>query len=362
MVLAIGCARTPQPGQEASPRIAPDPAASPVASAAGSPSVSASDSAAGLAAATAPVIPAAPPGVDPEYLRLVASVCNAATLKLPNGTLAVGCPSHPPFVRPAQQPDGKLTPFTGDPTQFCALDSVYQGSFTRPGATQAVLGFAQCRYDDNDTWDSGFPGSALLVEKVEGRWKADAYVADVNTGRCLVDRRADGRDLLVCKSGFGAGAAGSMWYLFRVDFAKPEGQRAGTFARIYEDMLTCGQLDMEPDGKGLRLPQGLVSASVSDLRFARVDGGASSDIVVDVVRSRAAPSASLDARVAAACKRGPAVDQRPFVPPGVRSTLVFSLQVGDIVPTDASKRLLSAWLAEKSDHGGISAAAPPDVP
>jgi hypothetical protein len=78
--------------------------------------------------------------------------------------------------------------------------------------------------------DAAFPGSAVLVEKNGERWKAVGY-ADLTADKCRVDRHRDGRDVLVCWSGAGAGLAGFVFFVFVIDFnrsRKPSRSRSSS--------------------------------------------------------------------------------------------------------------------------------------
>ena len=309
------------------------------------------------AAASLPPPAEAPPGVDPRRVLFASSVCAAATMTLPDGSLDVGCPSHPPFDRPEQKPDGKLTRFTGDPLRFCGIDAIHEGSFTRPGARQAFIAFAQCKENPphDDDWDTGNPGSGVLVEEIAGRWAAIGYEPAVNARSCVVRRRPDARDVLLCRAGFEAGLAGGVTYLFLLDVAR-EGKHAVTFATIFDDMLLCAGLSPPAPGE-LRLPNGLTTVSIEG--FAAASAGSAVDLVVDVDRAHAAASPALDARAARACARGPSASAKSVLPPPTRSRLEFALRGDDVVPTEPTRRALAAWKGEVDDHGGVAAAAPP---
>jgi hypothetical protein len=317
-------------------------------------------------ASTPPPLPPVPPGVDPESVLFAASICAAATMKVGNSVL-VGCRSHPPFDRPEQKPDGMLPPFIGDEHRFCALGGVYRGSFTRPGARQAVLSFAQCMDNGSDEWDMGLPGSAVLVEEVGGRWRAVSYEPSVNLLRCSTLQYADGRDALVCRSGFAAPPSGGIWYVFLLDFARP-GRHAGTVALMYGDTFGCAWLN-PPDPGELRLPEGLVSLEMGDLHLvaasdAGTAGAGTTDVIVDVERARAAPSQALDGRVAAACKRDPNVQglERSLAPPATTTRLRFVTRGDDLVPTEPSRLALETWKAEApAGMHGLTEAAPPQL-
>lgn len=309
--------------------------------------------------------PGAPPGVDPERVFFTSSVCAAAVMTLPGGKLDVGCPFHPPFDRPEQKPDGKLSRFTGDPLRLCTIDAIYRGSFTRAGAKQAVLSFAACKNNPphDDEWDAAYPGSALLVEDAGGRWSTIAYEPGVNADACLVDSRATGRDVLLCRSGLRAGNAGGITYFFSLDFALPA-RRAGTFAKVYDGTLLCASIPEPPGASGgepLLLPHGLVTVKVTDFVIADVNTDGIGDLVVDVERARAAPSAALDAKAVAACKRNPEAHEDSVLPPPTKTRLAFVSRGDVIAPTDATRRVLEAWLTEVGDNGGLTEAAPPPL-
>jgi hypothetical protein len=274
----------------------------------------------------------------------------------------VGCRSHPPFDAPDQRPDGTLPAFTGDPLRFCALDAVYRGSFTRAGATQAVLSFAACKDNDPDAvWDSGLPGSAVLVERTADRWRAVAYEPSVNLGQCVQPRRADGRDLLLCRSGLTAPPAGTITYVLALDFARPA-KRAGSIARMFGDEFGCAWLPTAAAGAPL-LPRGLVSLRITEFRLGDRDAGANRDLVVEVERARVPPSPALDTKVAAACKRDPRASARAWFPAATRTRLVFTPAGDGYVGTAATRATLDAWQAEAPDgFNGLMEAAPPVVP
>ena len=246
LLVLAGCARSPTPSRaHAAALDAAAPATSLAAAATATASATTPTAAATAAADGAleqepedagppPPIPPAPPGANPEKVKLAASICAAATFVHPlTKRLEIGCRSHPPWNRPEQRPDGKLPRFTDDPLRFCSLDKIYKGSFSRPGAKQAALSFGQCKENDPDaTWDMGFPGNMVLVEEVEGHWKAIRYALGINTEACLSSRRTDGRDVLLCRSSFGAGPAGEVDYFFAVDFDLSK-KATSTLAKIF---------------------------------------------------------------------------------------------------------------------------------
>lgn len=347
---SLGCAGA-RPTAATAVLGSPD-AAAPPATLAGAP-----DASAGPAAmpgpATAPSsdallpLPAGPPGADPLDVAVAASVCAAAYLPSDDGRApTIGCRSHPPFEKPEQRPDGKLPVFAGDDLlTFCAVQKVYRGSFLRPGARQAVVSFSQCK--DNDpgaTWDSAFPGSAMLVEEAGDRWKTIAFQDGVNIEACLQDRRADGRDVLLCQSNLWAGSAGHKSYFFALDFGRPD-RPVDTLAQIYGDTLSCFAL--EP---AFTLPSGFVSFQIEKTSLSDVDKNGAPDLVVDVSRARAAPSPALDAKVRAVCMNSAQADGQSLLPPPKKTRLVFLAQRDGFSPTPATRQAIDAWKAEAPEH------------
>lgn len=288
-------------------------------------------------------LPAGPPGADPLDVAIAASVCAAAYLPNDDGRQpTIGCRSHPPFTNPEQRPDGKLPVFAGDDLlQFCAIQKVYRGSFLRAGVKQAVVSFSQCK--DNDpgaTWDSAFPGSAMLVEEAGDRWKTLDFRDGVNIHECLQDRRSDGRDVLLCQSNLWAGSAGHKSYFFALDFGRPE-RPMDTLAQIFGDTLSCFAL--EP---AFTLPSGFVSFEIEKASLSDVDKNGTPDLVVDVSRARAAPSPALDAKVRASCMANAQADGRSLLPPPRKTRLVFLAQKDGFSATPATRQALDAWKAE----------------
>jgi hypothetical protein len=352
--MAVACSRPPASERAPGPTLAGDSSAGASASL---PDASRATSAPAVSAAAdaAPVDRGAK--VDARLVRFAAAVCAAATFTEPDGTVVVGCPSHPPYdpASASASADAGLSVYTDDPLLFCSLDAVYEGSFTRAGARQAVLAFGACKESPEAMWDAGFPGSAQLVEQTASGWTQVTYEPDVNARFCITRRRADGRDVLVCRSGLGAGSAGSLTYLFLLDFAR-RGRRAGTFAQMFGQELVCPALMDATSGAPL-LPDGLVRVSPVSLQAAPGADG----FVVDVDRARVPPSPDLDARAAKACRASLSTTTDAFLPPAVHTRLQYSLRGDGVAPTDATRRTLAAWRAEIGDHGGIGSAAPPPL-
>lgn len=296
-------------------------------------------------------LPPAPPGTDPEMAMFAASICAASYLDKD-----VGCRSHPPFVRPDQKPDGKFVEHQGDPLLFCAIDKIFHGSFTKAGAKQAVVSFTQCKESAEAMWDAGFPGSAVLTEEIDGRWRAIGYEPDVNVGGCRQVHRRDGRDVLVCQGGLAAPPSGVVTFFFAVDFAHagPKGNHATSFAKVFGDMPSCGLADTG-------LPDGLIYLKIIRAKFADTNHDGTDDLAVTVERAQRPASPALDAKLRAACKGAPGMlDARALLPPPRRSTLQFTSDGERFVPTAATRKLLDKWAKEGPESfNGLLGAGPP---
>jgi hypothetical protein len=291
--------------------------------------------------------PPTPPGADPEAVLLVSSICAAA-----HQGPQVGCRSHPPFVRAEQQPDGKLPEYTGDVLRFCRLLKIYRGAFTRPHAKQAVLAFEQCVRDDVD-WDMGQPGSAVLVEETNGRWRAVATQNDVNIEHCLLPRRDDGRELLFCWSNLTAAPpVGTINYWFSLDFGKPP-PFASTHAQLFSSSKLCWGLSQPSTlaAEGFIAVQ-LLGTTLSDAPSPRLQ--------VRVARARVPASPDLKAKAQAACKKNPEADEQAFGASKQEATLEFELASGGVRALPTTATLLEAWTRESPENFyGLTGASPP---
>jgi hypothetical protein len=77
------------------------------------------------------------------------------------------------------------------------LEDVRWGSFTRPGADEAVLTFAGCeRTVPSDGMITEVGRGLALVERQGRRWQLRRYIGEV--GHCQPTKRRDGREALVC--------------------------------------------------------------------------------------------------------------------------------------------------------------------
>jgi hypothetical protein len=85
------------------------------------------------------------------------------------------------------------------------LGTVFYGSFTAPGAEEAVAGFWGC--EDHAT---GFGGS-IFLKKVSGTWVMVNYFQAWTIGACRIYHLRTGRDLLLCEGEYHNMGGGLQW-------------------------------------------------------------------------------------------------------------------------------------------------------
>lgn len=291
------------------------------------------------------VIPEAPPSVDRDKLAIVSAICSVGIFEN-----QVGCRTHPPFVRAEQLPDGRAQTVFADPLFFCSLDQVYRGSFSRPGAEQALLAFGQCK-DRDEFWDAAFPGSAVLVEKIKGRWTVVETDSARNLDRCKTLRNADGHDTLVCVDSFGAFSSGGLRWVFSYDFTRGPNDLATTHTKLFFDdfSMACG--DNYFGGEWLEY--GVTDARIGDLELVDTDGDGLLDVRFVVTRARVAPSPSLESRLRARCEatKDKRLDPPAYLPKPTKTTIELRGTGKTFVPTPKSERALQKWQNEAPASG-----------
>lgn len=124
---------------------------------------------------------------------LLSGICRLALGRGDDKQWRVGCMTPPPFDKGEAMPNGRiqLDPAEEDMTE---LRMLWYGSFTRPGADEAVARFEYY-------WHAPAYGPAMLANRADGRWSAARYYDDFRPERCTTYRRADARDVLVCSGG-----------------------------------------------------------------------------------------------------------------------------------------------------------------
>jgi hypothetical protein len=260
-------------------------------------------------------------------------VCPAAL----DGT-AVVCRSHPPFDRPGRQPDGALPRYApqGDRPRDGEADevkAVFRGSFTRPGATQALLTLC--------SWNASELGDTALLEQAGGRWRAVAYGGYAPS--CLESRRADGHDALLCHGGEPSTCDNaSLPAIYLLDF-RGGAERRDVLVTLPAPDVACwfyGPSDTWGT-EGLRLPGGLHWTRFPVFRLADLNHDGVDDLVVEVEVAAAQPSAALDAKATAICKKGLDGSLATLLPPARRVRLEFLSDGDAMTASEATRKTLA---------------------
>lgn len=305
----------------------------------------------------APPAPAAVEGSEQELEAIVMAMC-AATYREDNGKRILGCRRPPPFKGAGRQPDGKMPRFEGDDlATFCSVSIAARGSFTAPDKKETLVTIDNCRDEDSDEgWNGSVPGSAAVVAWEDGEWRAVTAAKSVNTGECSVIRRADHRDTLVCRSRYDAGSIGTDYYFFFLDFAGGT-PMARTVAHVFDDvdMWNCAARD----GQGPMAPAGLTRVKSVSVMTRDINGDGTPDIVLDVERAHAEPSAALDAKLRTLCKQGKPIDA--LLPAPVKHKIEILSDGTRFRPNPAAKALLERWRKESPDVTQLEGVAPPKV-
>jgi hypothetical protein len=231
----------------------------------------------------------------------------------------VACRGCPPFT-PGSEGNG------------LQARSVLRGSFSRPGADEAVVFHARCV-------DSKEGGGAILLEKVDGAWK---YRRSVNEG--LPDplhrvRVPDGRDVLVgyIPNPFPTRRAERVVVY---DFSRPDEDAARRFVEL--SAFTIPALCLNRDTQAGRVHQ---RGAFQKLEVKDIDQDGTLDLVVTLTYARFAPDASFD-RECARWLPGllthedalDPLDARVLRPRKVEMTWLW--KGSDFEPTPATRKLL----------------------
>jgi len=291
------------------------------------------------------VVPSATPTPAPSSLpkldtpelqdRLVflSTICRAAVKRDEKGAQHVGCAACAPFEGPDALPDGAVVM---DSETFFALEILLRGSFSRPGADEASATLDGCEPHAANY------GGTLLAQRLNGAWSTVRYDSGVKPGACIVYRRKDGRDILVCEWGDGHQ---SYWHhrVFTYDFVEstPDAVEKGwhTVMEMNDDSIPgCwGSLPGEP----------IRSGRVDDYKLVDFDNDGAVDLVVTVSQIKGKPSKAYKAKcdelmASMEQENGPAVDVTAALGPRKTYVLQFVFNGTTFVPTKATDKIIQA--------------------
>ncbi|MGD0923157.1 MAG: hypothetical protein ABSA70_15545 [Terriglobia bacterium] len=168
------------------------------------------------------------PPTDPEARALLKAICpeGIRTHRLGGERLYVACQPCPDFTSRALTRAGRR--------DFFNLETVIYGSFTAPGAREAIGGFDGC---EDHTTTANFRSSVLLRKGPHG-WRKIAYER-FETSQCRDYRLPGGRDVLLCQGLMGHADESAAW-VFTYDFADPEGQNERDLFGVINTWGACG--------------------------------------------------------------------------------------------------------------------------
>jgi hypothetical protein len=293
----------------------------------------------------APVIPAKPPLMKDEDYEILSPLCSLARYELSDTDVRFGCRTQPPFDQPREIPDGQVLEVK-DAYDVCSIRAVHRGSFSTPGAQEAIVGFDLCKTDDGQFWNGSQPGFALLVEQVNGRWQYVSEELDLNAIDCDPAVQPSGLAVLVCEDNFGAYGDGAVRWLFSLDFSRPAGSRVKRFGSVYSNAFP---LHCEEPLSAPFLEQGVTDVSFGKRAVSDADGDGIPDVSVAVERAHVAPSRALDKRLATMCRGQQNVETRGVLPKPKTQQLRYKGTANGFEPTPETQRTLDAWGRESSE-------------
>ncbi len=158
------------------------------------------------------------------------------------------------------------------------LHTVIYGSFTRPGAREAVAGFEGC-----ESHATG-GGGTVLLRKSHGSWAMIDYQMALITSACQTYHLKTGRDLLLCEDVDHFQGEMVQW-VYLCDFSKEAQSRSETIFEVHDTRgmrshgAICGSIDkvLLHDLNGDGMPDVTVWFSSGRGAFPNADGPCSSD-------------------------------------------------------------------------------------
>ena len=132
---------------------------------------------------------------------------------------------------------------------------------------------------------------------------------------------------------------------------------ARTVAHVFDDveMWNCAARD----GQGPMAPTGLTRVKSVSIMTRDINGDGTPDIILDVERAHAEPSAALDTKLRTLCKQGKPIDS--VLPAPVKHKIEILSDGTRFRPNPAAKALLERWRKESPDVTQLEGAAPPKV-
>jgi hypothetical protein len=262
-------------------------------------------------------------------LAFANAVCDPAVQRDAAGQARVGCAKCVDATLVAGAP---RAPVAFDPATFYPLHTLVRGSFTRARADEVAASLDGC-----EPHSSNF-GGTVFAEANGASWAHARYVSAVNPSECIPYRRADGRDILVCRA-LDAHQGHGTDSVFAFDLA-----------RVVDDDVEKGWLpvvSMSDDAFagctfGGASNEPVSSGAVESFTLHDEDGDGKLELVVVVSQRRGKPTAAYRALCdkALAGAEGMDAEVRAALGQAHRYRLVFGYDGAAFVPTAATRGLL----------------------
>ncbi|MEJ2009110.1 MAG: hypothetical protein P8Z30_13310 [Acidobacteriota bacterium] len=184
-------------------------------------------SAASLAASSNPDHVSRPP-TKAEARELLKSICPNGIRPYHIGSASrLGCSPCPRFTT-----WGSIGRLSGQ--GLFGLQAVIYGSFSTPGATEAVGDFDGCE----DHASTANFNASVFFRKTAGEWRMVDYIR-TETTKCRLDPLPGGRDILVCQ-GFSGHPEESEEWIFSLEFFPSGGWRENDLFGVANTWGACG--------------------------------------------------------------------------------------------------------------------------
>lgn len=289
------------------------------------------------------VEPTAEPAPLSDGPAILAAVCTPVWAVHEDGSRRIACTTHGPYAASTRFTGTEIGEHKGDPLEVCELASVARGAFTHVGAREVLLAFADCKERLRAS-----PFVVVLAEEDAGKYRPVAYLNELRTERCEKTRRTDGRDVFYCESVKKVEHVGIATTYAVVDFAHT-GRFIGSVATLTQHDFDCAHFQTNAVNT---MPKGYVWMKPPTFH---TDAG---KLVIDVERTFAPPSPTLDGQLGAECQKHAETDGLAALPPPRKETLSFEPRTDSYVPTGPTKLLLDQWARELSDYRLRSNLAP----
>lgn len=285
----------------------------------------------------APVAAETDAGPEPmaDAPALLSAICTPIWAVHEDGSRRIACTTHGPYSANTRFSGAEVGEHKGDPLAVCELVSLSRGSFTKAGAKEILLAFAECR----DRGKSS-PFVVVLDADEPPKYRVVGYQNDLATEHCEKTRRPDGRHVLYCQTERRVEHVGTGFTFAVVDFLHAT-HHIGVVATLARTEFDCAYFQT---GGGNTMPKGYVW--MRPPTFRTEDG----KLLVDVERTYAPRSPTLDGQLGAECQRNVETDGLAALPAPRKDTIVIEPRFDSYAPNLPSKLLLDQWNRELTDY------------